>query len=98
MPISDMMEGPPQGAFVYFSQSGFYHKRLWEVCRTYYRLVPIPFMTLEEPFYLYIAREVSLTSRIKDVIILSVYPSRDYFLFVPANIFFLKILGRNKLQ
>lgn len=62
------------------------------------RLVPIPFMTLEEPFYLYIAREVSLTSRIKDVIILSVYPSRDYFLFVPANIFFLKILGRNKLQ
>ena len=28
------------------------------------------FMTFEEPFYLYIVGEVSLTSRIKDVIIL----------------------------
>lgn len=48
------------------------------------------FMTFEEPFYLYIVGEVSLTSRIKDVIILSIYPRQRLFPLCPCQYLFPK--------
>ena len=78
-----------------FSQDGFQHEGLWEIDSTYYGIVPPPFLTPEEPFCAWAVGEVSWTSRMIDVVILSLYSSRAQLLSAPAINFFLEnVRGR----
>ena len=68
---------------------------LWKVGRTYYGLMPSPFFDLWGTFFFFgscLVGEMSLTARMKNVLILSLHSSRAQLLFAPAFIFGVFIL------
>lgn len=81
--VSDLTQGPHQYARAPSSQDGFQHEGLWEVGRTCHGLAPSPFWTPVESSCMCVVGEVPLTSRIKNVVILSFY-SRAQLLCAPA--------------
>ena len=90
---SDLTQGPFRHAHTSFSQAGFQRGGLWEIDRTYYELVSPPFLTSKDAFCTCVVGEVSVTSRMEDVFILSFYSSRAQLLYAPAINFVLEVLG-----
>ena len=71
----------------------------WEIDRTYYVLVlPLLFLTPKEPFCTCVVGDVSLTSRMKNMVFLSFYFSTAQILSTPAIKFSLEVLKEDKLQ
>ena len=71
----------------------------WEIDRTYYVLVlPLLFLTPKEPFCTCVVGDVSLTSRMKNMVFLSFYFSTAQILSIPAIKFSLEVLKEDKLQ
>ena len=71
---------------------------LWEIDSAYYGIVPPSFLTSEEPFCTFAVEEISLTSRMMDVVFFSLYSRRAQFLYAPAISFFLEMSGTDKFQ
>ena len=61
-----LTQGPLLYARASFSQHGLSCQGLYKVDRMYYGLMPIPYLTPEEPFCDCVVLEVSLTSRMRN--------------------------------
>ena len=75
----------------------FSREGLWEIDSAYYGIVPHSFLTPEEPFCTFAVEEISLTSRMRDVVF-SLYSRRAQFLYAPVISFFLEMSGTDKFQ
>ena len=84
---SNRTQSPPRYAHTSFSQDGFQCEGLWEIDSTYYGAPPSSLLTTEEPFCTRAVREVSLTSRMIDAVILSLCSSRAQLLATPPLTF-----------
>lgn len=69
-----------------FCQGGFQREGLWDFGRTYYGLAPPPFYDPEGCFCACVVQEVSLTSRMKHVLILSSQAQLHSSLFLPLSL------------
>ena len=80
------------------AQMDFSRDGLWEIDSTYYGIMPPPFLTPEESFCTFAVKQISLTSRMMDVVFLSLYSRRSQFVYAPAINFFLEMSGTDKFQ